>query len=58
MKTPKPALSDQDILLLKLAHLCADPLPRDFVGSEVNTRLWQAFELGKEWQRLETSEKS
>lgn len=49
---PDP-LTDQDKILLKLAALCVEPLPKDFLNTEVNNRVWSAFELGKLWKEID-----
>jgi hypothetical protein len=51
-------LSDQNSILMKLADLCVKPLPNDFIGTEVNNRLWEAFELGKQWQKCHLTSSS
>lgn len=43
-------ISEQNRTLMKLVDLCIKSLPEDFIGTEVNNRLWEAFELGKQWQ--------
>ena len=50
-------LSRQYRILVELASLCSKPLPTEFVGTEVNNRLWNAFELGKEWQECHLTSK-
>ena len=48
--------NSQKEILAKLAGLCTKPLPKEFLGTEVNNRLWSAFELGKLYQEEETQQ--
>ena len=51
----KEQLSDQDKILLKIVELCLAPVPKDFIGTAINHRIWEAFELGKLWQKRHLS---
>lgn len=46
-------LTEAHELLLKVANLCIEELPKGFVGIELNNRIWRAFRLGEQYEKLQ-----